>query len=210
MFGNIIVGLNPHFDDEVVYMGILSRLLKSGVDKIFLVYFSYPRESEISVLDKEQAKIVALLREKAERNIQVVTIKHIHRARELDRNRQDILEFLISVKKACYPTCVFCPCSYDVHQDHKTVYQEAIRAFKDTTIIGYNCYWNILKKENTENLYATLLEDDLKLILDCADVYKSQNKIFLETENITAIAKAKGLEIKKEYAQVFELIRGVM
>jgi len=211
LFGNTIVGLNPHFDDEVVYMGALSRLLKLGiVDKIFLVYFSYPWKSEISVVNKEQSKIVALLRKASAKKIDVITTKPIYPVRELDKNRQNILEFLVSLNKACNPSLVFCPCSHDVHQDHQVIYQEAIRAFKTTSILGSNYYWNILKKANTENLYVELWKDDLKLVLDCADVYKSQNKIFLETDNIIAIAKAKGLEIKKEYAQVFELIRGVM
>ena len=40
------------------------------------------------------------------------------------------------------PDVVFQPPHHDVHQDHQTIAQEGLRAFKRTTILGYEIPWN--------------------------------------------------------------------
>ena len=37
---------------------------------------------------------------------------------------------------------MFQPSHHDVHQDHQTIAQEGLRAFKRTTILGYEVPWN--------------------------------------------------------------------
>ena len=34
------------------------------------------------------------------------------------------------------------PSLHDVHQDHQTIAQEGLRAFKRTTVLGYEIPWN--------------------------------------------------------------------
>ena len=34
------------------------------------------------------------------------------------------------------------PSESDVHQDHQTIYNESIRAFKFSSILGYEMPWN--------------------------------------------------------------------
>ena len=40
------------------------------------------------------------------------------------------------------PDAVFQPSHHDVHQDHQTIAQEGLRAFKRTTVLGYEIPWN--------------------------------------------------------------------
>src|SRR6476661_4859591 len=40
------------------------------------------------------------------------------------------------------PDVVFQPSLHDVHQDHRAVAEEGLRAFKRTTILGYEIPWN--------------------------------------------------------------------
>ena len=57
-------------------------------------------------------------------------------------HRQEILELLIEIWNDWQPDCVFQPSLHDVHQDHQTIASEGLRAFKRTTILGYEIPWN--------------------------------------------------------------------
>ena len=53
--------------------------------------------------------------------------------REFPRDRQKLLETLVSLRNEIKPELVLMPNSDDVHQDHHTVYQEGLRAFKHSS-----------------------------------------------------------------------------
>ena len=62
--------------------------------------------------------------------------------RTFPERRQDILELLVALWEDWRPEVVFQPSHHDVHQDHQTIAQEGLRAFKRTTILGYEIPWN--------------------------------------------------------------------
>ncbi len=41
------------------------------------------------------------------------------------------------------------PSLHDIHQDHATIAQEGLRAFKNSTILGYELIWNNLTFNTT-------------------------------------------------------------
>lgn len=55
---------------------------------------------------------------------------------------------------------MFIPSLHDIHQDHTTIAQEGVRAFKNTTILGYELIWNNLTF-NTQ-CFITLGEKDVQ------------------------------------------------
>src|SRR5204863_8982083 len=67
---------------------------------------------------------------------------HDFDVRTFPERRQDILELLVALWEEWQPDVVFQPSVHDVHQDHRTVAEEGLRAFKRTTILGYEIPWN--------------------------------------------------------------------
>ena len=67
---------------------------------------------------------------------------HDFDVRTFPERRQDILELLVELWEEWKPDVVFQPSHHDVHQDHQTIAQEGLRAFKRTTIFGYEVPWN--------------------------------------------------------------------
>ena len=67
---------------------------------------------------------------------------HDFDVRTFPDHRQEILELLIEIWNDWQPDCVFQPSLHDVHQDHQTIANEGLRAFKRTTILGYEIPWN--------------------------------------------------------------------
>ena len=67
---------------------------------------------------------------------------HDFDVRTFPEHRQEILELLIELWNDWQPDLVFQPSLHDVHQDHQTIAAEGLRAFKRTTILGYEIPWN--------------------------------------------------------------------
>ena len=72
-----------------------------------------------------------------------------YQVRKLNYSRQEILEDLMKHKKKLKPDLVLMPSLNDIHQDHATIAQEGLRAFKGSTILGYELIWNNLTFNTT-------------------------------------------------------------
>ncbi len=126
--------------------------------------------------------------------------------RNFDKNRQSILDNLIEIKNEFKPDAVFVHCANDIHQDHKVVYEEALRAFKDCTIYGYELPWNNLSFNSTA--FFKLKERHIDKKAEALSKYKSQaHRNYMDKDFHYSLAKVRGVQIGVEYAEAFELIR---
>ena len=130
--------LAPHTDDgEFGCGGTISRLLREGCEVRYVAFSdckeSVPEGFDLNVLSRE------LMAATSELGIEQENVTLLdYRVRYFPSRRQDILEDLVKIKKSYSPDVVFTPCSYDMHQDHNTIYKEGLRAFKNSTIFGYD------------------------------------------------------------------------
>ena len=128
--------------------------------------------------------------------------------RKLNFSRQKILEDLIKHKKKIKPDLVIMPSLNDIHQDHATIAQEGLRAFKGSTILGYELIWNNFKFE--PNLFIYLEEKYIKKKYDSLKEYKSQKyRNYMSKDFIYSLAKTRGVQVGVKYAECFEVIRMV-
>ncbi|HSR48805.1 MAG TPA: PIG-L family deacetylase [Anaerolineales bacterium] len=58
--------------------------------------------------------------------------------RNFPRDRQQILELLYGLNRSERPDIVFTHSQADMHQDHNVVTEETLRAFRGTTVLGYD------------------------------------------------------------------------
>jgi LmbE family N-acetylglucosaminyl deacetylase len=123
--------------------------------------------------------------------------------------RQTILEEMVALEKQIKPDLVLMPCSTDIHQDHQTIYAEGLRAFKRTTILGYELPWNNLSF--TTNTFVTLNENNVQQKIKALNEYESQkSRSYLNADFIRSLAKTRGVQIAADYAEAFELIRWII
>src|SRR5215813_12407621 len=137
-----VLVLSPHTDDaELGCGGTIARLLASGAD-VSVVAFSMAEETlpEGSPHDRlrcEFMKAMTRLGVGPER-----AFVYGYPVRHLSHHRQEVLEELVKLKREFQPEVVLVPSSSDVHQDHQVLYGEAVRAFRDITVWGYELPWN--------------------------------------------------------------------
>jgi LmbE family N-acetylglucosaminyl deacetylase len=133
-------------------------------------------------------------------------IVYNYEVRKLGYVRQEILEELIRLRKSSRFDLVFIPSLHDIHQDHTTVAQEGLRAFKNTTLLGYELIWNNLTF-NTQ-CFVKLEKRHIEHKINALKEYESQGKRdYLSAEFILSLAKARGVQAGCSYAEAFEVIR---
>ena len=207
-FKNVLV-LAPHTDDgELGAGGTISKLIEEGAN-VYYVAFSAAEESVPKEFDKNILRVEVLnATEKLGINKKNVTV-YKYKVRNLNYARQDILDDLINLRREIKPDLVLMPSLNDVHQDHSAVAQEGLRAFKNTTVLGYELIWNNLTFNTTA--FVKLDKKNVQSKCDALKEYKSQGKRdYMSEEFIFSLAKTRGVQIGSEYAESFEVIRWVM
>lgn len=203
---NNILVLAPHTDDGELGLGGTIRYLVELGKHITYVAFSTAQKSvpdgfpkDILKTEVKQATLkLGILPENL--------IIHNYEVRKLGYVRQEILEELIRLRKSSNFDLVFMPSLHDIHQDHTTIAQEGLRAFKNTTLLGYELIWNNLTF-NTQ-CFVKLEQQHIKYKVEALKAYKSQgNRDYLSEEFIFALAKTRGVQAGCSYAEAFEVIR---
>lgn len=207
-FNNILV-LAPHTDDgELGAGGFIAKLIEGGACVTYAA-FSTAEESVPDHLPKDILKTeVRAATAKlgiSERNLLIFN----YQVRKLNYARQEILESLIKIKRENSFDLVLMPSLKDIHQDHATVAQEGLRAFKNTSILGYELIWNNLSFDTTS--FVKLEEKHVEAKYKALQCYDSQaGRDYMSKEFIYALAKTRGVQIGAKYAESFEVIRWVI
>jgi len=204
--GRPVLVLGAHPDDEMGCGSTIAKLIESGAT-VYHYYFSPCVESVVSLgLTPDQ------LQEECQQSRKKLGIRlencgnFDYPVRYLPQYRQDILENLIELKKKINPGLVFIPNSNDIHQDHHCVYEEALRAFKHTTMLGYELPWNTMTMNH--DCLVDIKEKYLKIKIDAIKSYKSQmNRNYANIEFFESLAKVRGVQANTKYAECFEVVR---
>lgn len=200
--------LAPHMDDENICAGSIAKLMEDGYE-VYCAAFtdaekSVPKPYPRNALAVEFNKSMNLLGIK-ESNV----ITYDYEVREFSYVRQEILEDIITLRKEISPNLVFTTSSFDTHQDHAVIYGETIRAFRQTSILGYEVPWNNFNFRS--DIFIPLENRHIKKKLSIAKNYVSQNA--RRKGNLSYfkdLAKTRGALIGVEYAECFESIRLIM
>ena len=129
--------------------------------------------------------------------------------RRFSEHRQDILEEMVLLRKRIGPDLVVMPNSHDIHQDHKVVYEEGLRAFKHCSMLGYELPWNNLSF--TSNFHVRLSREDLDIKWKAISAYRSQEiRAYKSKEFFDGLARVRGLQAGTEFAEAFEAIRWIL
>jgi LmbE family N-acetylglucosaminyl deacetylase len=204
---NRILILSPHTDDgELSSGGTIAKFIEMGKE-IYYIALSTCKKSVPDCYDK-----TILMREcKSALNELDVPQKNIfifdYEVREFEKYRQEILDQLIQMSNEIQPDLVICPSSFDIHQDHRVIHNECLRAFKkNASIWGMEHPWNNLSFRT--DIFIDLEQKHLQKKINALDKYRSQSSREYFTEDfIKAWAHTRGMNIGIMFAEVFECIR---
>jgi LmbE family N-acetylglucosaminyl deacetylase len=204
-----VLVLAPHTDDgEFGCGGTMARLVEAGVELRYVAFSiatkSLPPGFAPDTLAREVREATAELGI-PESHLTV----HDFEVRTFPERRQDILEVLIGLWEDWRPDAVFQPSHHDVHQDHQVIAAEGLRAFKRTTILGYEIPWN--NYDFAYQAYVALERRHLERKAAALAHYASQqHRRYSDPEYIQNVARTHGINVNREYAEVFQVYRLVV
>jgi LmbE family N-acetylglucosaminyl deacetylase len=198
--------LAPHTDDgEFGCGGAMARLVEEGAEVRYVAFSiatrSLPDGFPPDALAREVREATAELGIPAES----LTV-HDFDVRTFPEHRQEILELLIQLWNDWQPDVVFQPSLHDIHQDHQTIAAEGLRAFKRTTILGYEIPWNNL--DFAYQAYVALEHRHIERKEAALAKYASQqHRRYANPEYVWNLARTHGINVNREYAEVFQVYR---
>ncbi len=203
-----VLVLAPHTDDgEFGCGGTMARLVEDGVEVRYVAFSiatkSLPPGFPPDTLAREVREATAAIGIAPE----ALTV-HDFEVRTFPEHRQEILELLIELSHEWPPDVVFLPSVNDIHQDHQVIAAEGLRAFKRTTVLGYEIPWNNLNF--SYQAYVSLQKAHVERKVEALACYASQqHRNYANPEHIWTRARTHGINIGVDYAEVFEVYRVV-
>ncbi len=199
-----ILILSPHVDDGIICAGAtISRFLNESKT---IYYISFSLGGYKNFLEKLAREFYQSLKEIGlpKKNSILLDFK----ARYFKTCRQKILDKIWDLKKEFQPDVIFCPSSCDLHQDHQTIYEETVRAFKgdDSSLLGFDFPYNSLNSKHS--VFFEVRKKDLEAKWRSLSKYTSQLKRpYMNRDFIFSLAKVRGLQSGCDYAEAFEPIK---
>ena len=204
-----VLVLAPHTDDgEFGCGGTMARLVEGGCEVRYVAFSiatrSLPDGFPPDTLAREVREATSELGI-PESHLTV----HDFEVRTFPSVRQDILEILVALNADLRPDLVLTPSLGDIHQDHETLARESMRAFKRTTLLGYEIPWNCFAFRR--DAYVALEQHHLDAKVAALGHYRSQqHRNYANEEYIRNLARTHGIESGRELAEVFELYRWIL
>lgn len=204
--------ISPHTDDvELGAGGTLTKLMEKGWEILWVVFStaesSLPEGTPPDTLRNEFLDVANSIGLK-DNNLKIFDFQ----VRYLSSHRQEILEEMVKMKKEFSPNLVVGPSLDDNHQDHEVVAKETLRAFKDcASIICYELPWNHIAF-NTQ-LFVKVKERHISKKIELLKRYKSQIELdrpYFQEDYIRGWAKMRGVQVKSEFAEAFEVVRWIV
>ncbi len=204
-----ILILAPHTDDGEFGCGAsINKWIEEGKE-VYYATFSACKQSVLpqfpeDILITEVKEATSTLGIKSEN-----LILFDYEVRTFNYHRQAILDDLIKLREKINPDLILMPSLNDIHQDHKTIAEEGLRAFKFKSILCYEMPWNNLNF-NTAS-FSILEKRHVDCKLQALKKYRSQaHRPYSKPEFINGLAISRGVQISSEYAEVFEVLRWII
>ena len=189
--------LSPHTDDaELGCGGTIAKMVEEGW-KVHVIYFSAVSDRYPNLVEEaaNSGKILGITHEILD-----------FETRFFPRDRQDILQALYDHSRKIEYDLVFTPTTTDIHQDHDVVTSEAKRAFRKSTLLGYELPWNNL--EVSLNCFISLEERHIKKKISALECYDSQkHNPYFNERFFRSVVKMRGIQLAHEYSEGFETIK---
>jgi LmbE family N-acetylglucosaminyl deacetylase len=207
--GERVLILAPHTDDGEFGCGAtIAKFIAAGAEAYYAAFSlaeeSVPEGYPKNILETEVRAATKVLGIPEER-----LLLYRYRVRHFAYHRQEILEDLVRLSRELQPALVLMPTLHDLHQDHATIAVEGLRAFKKTSILGYEIPWNNLNFAT--QCFASLDEAHVAKKVEALNCYKSQkSRYYASEEFIRSLAVTRGTQVGQRYAEVFEVIRWII
>lgn len=120
--------------------------------------------------------------------------------------RQEILEYFLKLRKDFSPDLIFVHSKQDVHQDHNTMTDEALRAFRGITVLGFD----VVRSSYGffPHFLVEVTEEDVNKKIEALSQYETyRDRYYFNSELTRAIMVRHGALAELPFAEGFDILR---
>ncbi len=200
-FGKSLLFIGAHPDDIELGCGALIADIKDKSGIHCVTFSDNKKNPDLQHLLPEHYESMYVLGLKDE-NIEVCDFQ----TRLFPQNRQEVLEKMLQLRRKYQPQIVFVHTAQDIHQDHVTLTQEAMRAFRGTTVLGYD----VLR--SSYGFFPHFLVEvsreavDLK-VAALREYHTYAERYYFSEDVIRSTAIRHGALAERDFAEGFDIIR---
>jgi len=200
-YGKRVLFIGAHPDDIELGAGALIHHITSCSD-VLCVTLSDNQKNPLlkSVVEENYASMNVLGIPKEKVIVGKFTTRNFPDA------RQDILEYMLKLRRDYQPEIIFVHSKQDVHQDHNVITDEALRAYRGITVLGYD----VIRSSYGffPHFLAEVNEEDVNKKIEALSQYKTYaDKNYFSPELLRAIMVRHGSFAEVPFAEGFDILR---
>lgn len=200
-FGKQVLFLGAHPDDIELGCGALLHHIVKHTEVLCVTLSDNQKNPDlINVKDEhyESMKILGVPKEKI--------VFGPFTTRIFPDSRQDILEYFLKLRQDFQPDLIFIHSKQDVHQDHNTMTDEALRAFRGVTVLGFDVVRSSFGF--FPHFLVEVSEEDVKQKINALSQYKTyRDKYYFNSELTRSIMVRHGALAELPFAEGFDILR---
>lgn len=200
-FGKRILFLGAHPDDIELGCGALLHHIVKQTDVLCVTLSDNQKNPDLkNVMDEQYAsmQVLGIPREK------------IHfgpfTTRVFPHSRQEILEYFLKLRQDFQPDLIFVHSKQDVHQDHLTMTEEALRAYRGITVLGFD----VVRSSYGffPHFLVEVTEQDVEKKIEALMQYKTyRDRYYFNAELTRSIMLRHGALAELPFAEGFDILR---
>jgi len=200
-YGKRVLFIGAHPDDIELGAGALIHHIVPNCDVLCLTLSDNQKNPLLKKVVDELKGSMKVLGVPAER---VIVEKFA--TRDFPDVRQDILEYLLKIRREFKPDVVFVHSRADIHQDHNVATEEALRAYRGTSVLGFD-----VVRSSYGFFPHFLIEvsaEDVEKKIEALAQYKTYtDKYYFDGALLKATMTRNGALAELPFAEGFDILR---
>jgi len=200
-FGKSVLFLGAHPDDIELGCGALIHQIVHQTDVLCVTLSDNQKNPDLQDLKAEHYKAMEVLGVPQEK-----VIFGSFTTRVFPDARQEILEYFLKLRREFGPDLIFVHSKQDIHQDHLTMTDEALRAFRGITVLGFD----VVRSSYGffPHFLVEVTEEDVNKKIEALACYETyRDRYYFNSELTRSIMVRHGALAERPFAEGFDILR---
>jgi N-acetylglucosamine malate deacetylase 1 len=200
-FGKKVLFLGAHPDDIELGCGALLHHIVKQTDVLCVTLSDNQKNPDLQNVKNEHYESMDVLGVPKEKIILGPFTTRIFPA-----SRQEILEYFLMLRREFKPDLVFVHSKEDLHQDHNTMTEEALRAFRGITVLGFDVVRS--SYDFFPHFLVEVSEEDVKKKIEALSCYETyRDRYYFNSDLTRATMIRHGALAECPFAEGFDILR---
>jgi len=199
--GNRVLFLGAHPDDIELGCGALLHHIVKQTEVLCVTLSDNQTNPDLKNVRDEHYKSMSVLGIPKDK-----TILGPFTTRVFPDSRQEILEYFLKFRTDFKPDLIFVHSKQDVHQDHNTMTDEALRAFRGITVLGFD----VVRSSHGffPHFIVQVTEEDVNKKIEALSQYETyRDRYYFNAELTRSIMMRHGALAELDFAEGFDILR---